>query len=39
MYFHPQGSYLAVMNEYKEKKTTKYSIELFDTKQKTLPHQ
>lgn len=27
------------MNEYKEKKTTKYSVELFDTKVKTLPHQ
>jgi len=32
LYFHPQGDYLAVMNEYKEKKTTKYSVELFDTK-------
>jgi hypothetical protein len=32
LYFHPQGDYLAVMNEYKEKKSIKYSVELFDTK-------
>lgn len=39
LYFHPQGDYLALMNEYKEKKTTKYSIELFDTKKQSFPHQ
>ena len=39
MYFHPQGDYLAVMNEYKEKKTVKYSVELFDTKKQSFPHQ
>lgn len=39
LYFHPQGDYLALMNEYKEKKTTKYSVELFDTKKTTYPHQ
>jgi uncharacterized protein with WD repeat len=39
LYFHPQGDYLGVMNEYKEKKTTKYSIELFDTKKQSFPHQ
>jgi len=38
LFFHPQGDYLAVMNEYKEKKTTKYSIELFDTKRQSFPH-
>jgi hypothetical protein len=27
------------MNEYKEKKTVKYSVELFSTKIKNLPHQ
>ena len=27
------------MNEYKEKKTTKFSIELFDTKKQSFPHQ
>jgi len=39
MYFHSQGSYLAIMNEYKEKKTTKYSVELFDTRKQNFPHQ
>jgi uncharacterized protein with WD repeat len=38
LYFHPQGDYLAVMNEYKEKKTTKYSVELFDTKKQNYPN-
>ena len=28
-----------MMNEYKEKKTIKYSIELFDTKKQSFPHQ
>ena len=32
LYYHPQGDYIAVMNQYKEKKTIKYSVELFDTK-------
>lgn len=39
LYFHPQGDYLAVMNEYKEKKTTKHSVELFNTKKQQIPHQ
>jgi hypothetical protein len=39
LYFHPQGDYLALMNEYKEKKTTKYSVELFDTRKQSFPHQ
>lgn len=39
MFFHPQGHYLGVVNEYKEKKTVKYSIELFDTKKQSFPHQ
>ena len=30
---------MAVMNEYKEKKTAKYSVELFDTKKQSFPHQ
>lgn len=32
IYFHPQGTYLAVMNEYHLKKQQKFSIELFDMK-------
>jgi hypothetical protein len=39
LYFHPQGDYLAVMNEYQQKKTIKYSVELFDTKKNSFPHQ
>ena len=39
LFFHPQGDYLAIANEYKTKKTTKYSVELFDTKKQTFPHQ
>jgi hypothetical protein len=27
------------MNEYLQKKTTKYSVELFDTKKQSFPHQ
>ena len=27
---HPQGYYLAVINEYHTKKSTQYSVELFD---------
>jgi len=30
MYVHPQGHYLGLKNEYLDKKTTKYSVELFD---------
>jgi len=33
MYHHPQGSYLAVVNKYMEKKKEKYSVELFETKE------
>eukprot|EP00347_Sterkiella_histriomuscorum_P005175 403357608 len=39
LYFHPQGDYLAIMNEYQQKKTIKYSVELFDTKKNSFPHQ
>lgn len=39
LYFHPQGDYLAVMNEYQQKKSSKYSVELFDTKRNSFPHQ
>ena len=42
MYWHNQGNYLAVMNQYMQKKTTKYSVELFDTKSisyNSIPHQ
>ena len=38
LFFHPQGDYLAVMNEYKEKKTLKYSVELFDSRKTNFPH-
>lgn len=38
LYFHPQGDYLAVMNEYQQKKSSKYSVELFDTKKNSFPH-
>lgn len=33
MYSHPQGSYLAVVNRYMEKKKEKFSVELFETKE------
>lgn len=39
LYFHPQGNYLAVANAYKNKKLTKYSVEVFDTNNQYLPHQ
>lgn len=43
MVYHPQGSYLAVVNSYLDKKTTKYSVEVFETKEgdnlKIIPHQ
>jgi hypothetical protein len=38
LFFHPQGDYLAVMNAYKEKKSLKYTVELFDTRNNMLPH-
>ena len=40
MYMHPQGNYIAIMNEYLDKKTTKYSVELFDLQdyKGSLPH-
>jgi len=41
LYFHPQGHYLGVMNEFLEKKTSKFSVELFDLKEYKgqIPHQ
>jgi len=42
LFFHPQGSYLAVMNKFREKKSDKYSVELFETKDmhaNKIPHQ
>jgi uncharacterized protein with WD repeat len=41
LYFHPQGHYLACMNEFLDKKTSKYSVELFDFKEYKgqIPHQ
>mmetsp|Transcript_216 Transcript_216/g.392 ORF Transcript_216/g.392 Transcript_216/m.392 type:complete len:732 (+) Transcript_216:22-2217(+) len=44
MTFHPDGSYLAVMNEFTLKKQTKFSVEIFETKDLTrlqpqIPHQ
>ena len=32
LYIHPQGNYVACMNQFLVKKTLKYSVELFDTK-------
>jgi len=32
MYYHPQGQYLAIVNKHMDKKTEKYSVELFETK-------
>mmetsp|Transcript_31429 Transcript_31429/g.48043 ORF Transcript_31429/g.48043 Transcript_31429/m.48043 type:complete len:522 (-) Transcript_31429:13-1578(-) len=41
MYYHPQGNYLAVMNQFMIKKQTQYSIEIFQTQdmRKSVPHQ
>mmetsp|Transcript_26179 Transcript_26179/g.18579 ORF Transcript_26179/g.18579 Transcript_26179/m.18579 type:complete len:135 (+) Transcript_26179:997-1401(+) len=39
LYFHPQGNYLAVANAYKNKKLTRYSVEVFDINNQNLPHQ
>jgi len=40
MYVHPQGSYLAVYNEFKHKKSTKYQVEVFDLNAgDNVPHQ
>lgn len=42
IYFHPQGNFLACMNQFMHKKTTKYSAELFETKDMhygQIPHQ
>jgi len=43
MYYHPQGQYLAVVNRYLDRKTAKYSVELFETKEggnlQQIPHQ
>lgn len=38
MFSHPQGSYLALVNRYTERKKDKYSVELFETKE-LRPHQ
>ena len=39
MTFHPQGTYLGVMNQYKLKKATQYSVEIFDlTSRDDVPH-
>jgi uncharacterized protein with WD repeat len=40
MTFHPQGTYLGVMNQYKLKKASQYSVEIFDlTSRDDVPHQ
>lgn len=40
MYFHPQGTYFACMNQFLQKKTIKYSAELFETQNMSnIPHQ
>jgi len=42
LYVHPQGHYVAVMNQYALKKALKYKVEIFDTKQyssNSIPHQ
>jgi uncharacterized protein with WD repeat len=42
LFWHPQGNYLGVMNQFLQKKTTKYSVELFETKSisyNSIPHQ
>ena len=42
LYLHPQGSYVAAMNEFIIKKSSKFSVELFETKtfnQGSIPHQ
>jgi hypothetical protein len=33
LYYHPQGTYLAVVNRYMDKRTEKYSVEVFETKE------
>jgi hypothetical protein len=41
-YIHPQGFYVAIMNKFMQKKTQKYSVELFDLKSAgsgSIPHQ
>jgi len=40
LYMHPQGSYSGVMNQYLDKKTQKYSVEVFDLQdfRGSLPH-
>ena len=38
--FHPQGTYLAMINEYKLKKNAQYGVEIFDLTNKiSVPHQ
>jgi uncharacterized protein with WD repeat len=41
--YHPQGTYLAVVNRYMDKRTEKYSVEVFETKEgqnlTQIPHQ
>jgi len=42
LYIHPQGYYVAVMNQYALKKALKYKVEIFETKQyssASIPHQ
>ena len=43
LYYHPQGTYLAVVNRYMDKRTEKYSVEVFETKEganlTNIPHQ
>jgi len=42
LYIHPQGSYVGCMNQFMQKKTLRYSVELFDTTNSNLgsiPHQ
>jgi hypothetical protein len=40
MVFHPQGTYLAVINQYRTKKSKQYAVELFDltSTQDIIPH-
>jgi len=37
--FHPQGHFLALVNQRKAKKQIKWQIEVFNTRSKNLPHQ
>lgn len=41
MVFHPQGTYLGVINQYRTKKSKQYAVELFDltSTQDIIPHQ